>query len=87
MWRGSWCSLADGRLKKRLEAEGGAWCGWSMTMRASACAAILLACTILGGCSSSFGSGGGGSSPSRTYVVLPNGQTAPVQTYNHPPGD
>ncbi len=57
-----------------------------MTMRASACAAVLLVSIALGGCSSSFGSGGGGSSPSRTYVVLPNGQTAPVQTYSHPPG-
>ena len=57
-----------------------------MTLRASACAVVLLASTFLGGCSSSFGSGGGGASPSRTYVVLPNGQTAPVQTYSHPPG-
>ena len=57
-----------------------------MTMRASACAKVLLASIALGGCSSSFGSGGNGSSPSRTYVVLPNGQTAPVQTYSHPPG-
>lgn len=58
-----------------------------MTMPASACAALLLAAVALGGCSSSFGSGGGGSSPSRTYVVLPNGQTAPVQTVDHPPGN
>ena len=58
-----------------------------MTIHAFACASILLASTAVGGCSSSFGSGGGGSSPSRTYVVLPNGQTAPVQTYSHPPGN
>ena len=54
-----------------------------MTNRLLACAALLLA-SALGGCSSSFG--GGGSSPSRTYVVLPNGQTAPVQTTTQPPG-
>ncbi len=55
-----------------------------MTIRVLACVTILLA-SALGGCSSSLG--GGGSSPSRTYVVLPNGQTAPVQTYSQPPGD
>ncbi len=55
-----------------------------MTNRLIACAALLLASAALGGCSSSFG--GGGSSPSRTYVVLPNGQTAPVQTTTQPPG-
>ncbi len=55
-----------------------------MMVRLLACAVLLLAPAVLGGCSSSFG--GGGSSPSRTYVVLPNGQTAPVQTYSHPPG-
>ncbi len=57
-----------------------------MMVRLLAFASLLLAPAVLGGCSSSFGSGGGGSSPSRTYVVLPNGQTAPVQTYSHPPG-
>ena len=56
-----------------------------MTNRLLACATILLASAALGGCSSSLGSGGG-SSPSRTYVVLPNGQTAPVQTTSQPPG-
>ena len=60
--------------------------GATMMVRLLACTALLLASAALGGCSSSFGSGGGGSSPSRTYVVLPNGQTAPVETYSHPPG-
>ncbi len=58
-----------------------------MMVRLVACTLLFLAPAVLGGCSSSFGSGGGGSSPSRTYVVLPNGQTAPVQTYSQPPGN
>ena len=39
---------------------------------------LLLACGLLSGCFSSSG-GGGGSRPAPGYVVLPNGQTVPVQ--------
>ena len=46
----------------------------------------LFGVVLLGGCSSSFG-GGGGSAPARTYVVLPNGTTEPVQTTTQPPSD
>ena len=52
-----------------------------MTIRLLACTTLLG--FLLAGCSSSFG--GGGSSPTRTYVVVPNGQAVPVQTA--PPGD
>ncbi|MGI4978606.1 MAG: hypothetical protein ACRYG6_16830 [Janthinobacterium lividum] len=38
---------------------------------------MLAASAALGACSSSFGSGGG-SSPSPTYVVMPNGETVPA---------
>jgi len=48
-------------------------------------AAALLAAGMLCACSSSFGSGGG-SSPAKTYVVMPNGQAVPAQTVNRPPG-
>ena len=44
----------------------------------------LFGAVLLGGCSSSFGSGDG-SAPARTYVVLPNGTTEPVQTTTRPP--
>ncbi|MCQ8277432.1 hypothetical protein NFI95_03070 [Acetobacteraceae bacterium KSS8] len=50
-----------------------------------ACTAGLVAALSLGGCSSSFGSGGG-SSPGKTYVVMPSGETVPVQTTTRPPG-
>ncbi len=48
--------------------------------------ASLLGAVLLGGCSSSFG-GGDGPAPARTYVVLPNGTTEPVQTTTRPPSD
>lgn len=46
---------------------------------------LALVLPILAACSSSFGSGGG-SSPNRTYVVMPNGETVPAQTTSRPPG-
>ena len=57
-----------------------------MTIRALACLTLLLTAGLLGGCSSSLG-GSGGSSPSPTYVVLPNGQAVPAQTTSQPPGN
>ena len=36
---------------------------------------------LLCGCSSSLGSGGGGSTPGKTYIVLPGGQTVPADEY------
>ncbi|MCQ8239389.1 hypothetical protein [Rhizosaccharibacter radicis] len=39
----------------------------------------------LGACSFSSG-GSGGSSPSKTYIVMPNGEAVPAQTMNRPPG-
>lgn len=56
-----------------------------MMIRHLACLATLLAAGLLGGCSFSSG-GSGGSSPSRTYVVLPNGNAVPAQTTSRPPG-
>ena len=50
------------------------------------CGVGLLGAVLLGGCSSSFG-GGDGPAPARTYVVLPNGTTEPVQTTTRPPAD
>jgi hypothetical protein len=40
--------------------------------------AVLLACSLLAGCSSSSGGGGSSSKPNSTYIVVPPGQTAPV---------
>ncbi len=54
--------------------------GRAVTRLAPLVGALLLG---LGACSSSFG--GGGSAPSKTYVVLPNGTTEPVQTTTQPP--
>ncbi len=56
-----------------------------MRARVLACVVGLVAAASLGGCSSSFGSGGG-SSPGRTYVVMPSGEAVPVQTTTRPPG-
>ncbi len=55
--------------------------GRAVTRLAPLIGAVLL--LGLGACSSSFG--GGGSAPSKTYVVLPNGTTEPVQTTTQPP--
>ena len=52
--------------------------------RAGTLLALLAGTVLLGACSSSFGSGGG-SAPQKTYVVLPNGTTEPVQTTTQPP--
>ncbi|MGI4748279.1 MAG: hypothetical protein ACRYGI_00715 [Janthinobacterium lividum] len=54
-----------------------------MTIRALGCMATLLVAGFLAACSSSFG--GGGSSPSRTYVVMPNGEAVPAQVTTRPP--
>ena len=56
--------------------------GRAVTRLAPLAVAIVL--LSLGACSSSFG--GGGSAPAKTYVVLPNGTTEPVQTTTQPPG-
>jgi hypothetical protein len=47
-----------------------------MKNRALACLAGFVS-IALAGCS--FSSGGGGSTPSRTYVVVPSGQAVPAQ--------
>ncbi len=54
--------------------------------RAGTLLALLAGTILLVGCSSSFGSGGG-PAPSKTYVVLPNGTTEPVQVTTRPPGE
>ncbi len=46
-------------------------------------AVALVVAFVLGGCSSSFGSGGG-TPPAKTYVVLPNGQAVPADQYRGP---
>jgi hypothetical protein len=46
---------------------------------------LLLGGLLLAGCSFSSG-GSGGSSPSKTYIVMPNGEAVPAQTTNRPPG-
>ncbi|WP_419727731.1 hypothetical protein [Lichenicola sp.] len=56
-----------------------------MMIRVLACVATILTAGALGGCSSSLG--GGGSSPSRTYIVMPNGETVPAQVTTRPPTD
>ena len=45
-------------------------------------AALMLLAPLAACCCSS---GGGGSRPTNTYVVMPNGQTVPVQTTTRPP--
>jgi len=44
---------------------------------------ILLGAGLLAGCSFSSG-GSGGSSPSKTYIVMPNGQAVPANRVNSP---
>lgn len=56
-----------------------------MMIRILACVATILTAGSLSGCSSSLG--GGGSSPSRTYVIMPNGQEVPAQVTTQPPGN
>lgn len=57
--------------------------GMRTTLTTGTCLVLLAGTILLGGCSSSFG--GGGSAPARTYVILPDGSTAPVRT--QPPTD
>ncbi|HTR16041.1 MAG TPA: hypothetical protein VMI52_03290 [Acetobacteraceae bacterium] len=49
------------------------------------CFAMLLALGLLAGCSSLSSGGGDGSQPSKTYIIVPNGQTAPAPATVQPP--
>jgi hypothetical protein len=46
--------------------------------RRFSCFAVLLALSLLAGCSSFSSGGSDGSEPNKTYVIVPNEQAAPA---------